>query len=1766
MSRPNSPYNEDSSTLSTLIGTGILAGGAYGAYKYASDKNSFTSAVNRFKDKVAPYHTPEKSTAEAKTAKIYEAISNAAPRARERNRILDANKIAKAEAKKGKYVTISPKGNGAVNNKPSYFTELSEVTDAAGNSIGEKFTEILNKRGYSAQFSHFDGTEGVFKLGEGGELRLPFANFNEQTGAWIETRMSESGMSRWVHPYKLDLFTQKGKMGATVIDPNTHLLKVLEDLEVRGVAESGRADLARDAIQIMERRANMTPKQIAKEIALAAAKETGSVGTEQAMINQLQRTIRDATRSAQHLQGNSPHLEALYASEFEVTNYSRYQLSKRYKGIDSVSVGLKDLHTFRKGSNPEFSKDTIKSMFNLAKDIREDPSLIRMDLYGHDEYQTLTTAVNPNVSRILSSTQQNIGFVGPQSQTAKMSLYSTRSNSGIRHAEANKAYKGLSFYGQDDWDSALSMFSSKGRQRRLTPRLDKNGNPIERVIDRRLRMMPGMIDPSAVNDPILKHYARGGQMNIFGLLNPATNESISLNRTQLRDIKVASPRSMFVESLIEQLTTPVPRKIDGELVTDFTAREAEVDVFFHGEPMSRKMTLAELYSSPGYEDVVRGVRGRAGQPIGINKKGAQIFGDSRDATATGSEEIVRFATDFIQDQADVKKTFRDLRDLQARGNGGLMLHGKYIEDPSKLLLSNTTLRGAVDFNDGLSTFTTDIAEYAGSVHIPEAAFSVDHWTKALLGEGAHGEKIMGKNIGAALPFMQDVLRGHAIAFEDKDLVLKGDAATKFASYLTDPLLENGELNLMDQVFGPGLQFKPEFLEEQMLDIQGIIGVMRQDGYNGASISDLGAARQFGNTLVDDLNYLMTDEGKSIFTQMQAAKELGKLPDGFNVTTAQVKRAFIPMMAGFSPQETPLLAQGEGFNVMRVGFRDLHYLQEMPGVVEELASNNLVNTTKIIEQAELLERSLAGEDVTKFTNAKILNPEEVKEMMGAYGHGPGSRFNLQDPLHYADSFLSVDKNPNGFLIRGEDRLIHIPSAELFRSGYYLPDEEKVTLTDFAYDVHSLLNKYVSAPDGELSKEAIDNFAKQVGMHGHSTKSGILREAAFQVEGAFYNLHVPDNRILSEGTRFMQTAAKDEGLFNALGNMTKISKWEYATALSQKLQDFGIIAEKTNKGLMDVIQENLGTGSIFDNDIIRGLEAEEVNPMTADNIARRITEQKSKAGKVLEHALNRFEQTGNEKYSSLAQRIIDEHSMAGLVNRPPSIYAKSYAMTSIMPDWNGSLEGKRLSMGTILNTLMNADHDGDKIQTLMLFSSTSRQTKIKELNGAQKTAYEMMKIAGDRKALGVMHPNVKFKTFAHMGENEVAEMFKTAQGLEVVTGITSYMTKAMTGAFSAQTFKMKGGLETLVADGQVGEEAYSQFKTFIHTFVPKFWEQGIISSKHIQSLIGDDIEGASLETALGAIGNLDKQKYLDLIKMSGGEFHPLLAHAAIEARKNGVHWMAENSDEGRELWKASNILNDLTYNIREVSYDDFALAHKTSGSDIDLLRAWTDYEELLKNDKPLLTRFPELEKFNLSDGILNTLMEGMKRGGGKGTYDDPITLIRNEIGSIKNGSEEDIAKILMDSMHRAKLVQQSRDAVLPEHLRTTYKEPFRKLRGVDAVHNFLERNLTPKRLGIAAAGGLAALAAWNLISGGDGAVEDPNDIPSVSNPTFSNSRQGMASRSTISPDNNFNSKSSLLTDHRQSFSSINESVRNGGHNTVHTRHDGSNPYRSDMQRYS
>jgi hypothetical protein len=134
--------------------------------------------------------------------------------------------------------------------------------------------------------------------------------------------------------------------------------------------------------------------------------------------------------------------------------------------------------------------------------------------------------------------------------------------------------------------------------------------------------------------------------------------------------------------------------------------------------------------------------------------------------------------------------------------------------------------------------------------------------------------------------------------------------------------------------------------------------------------------------------------------------------------------------------------------------------------------------------------------------------------------------------------------------------------------------------------------------------------------------------------------------------------------------------------------------------------------------------------------------------------------------------------------------------------------------------------------------------------------------------------------------------------------------------------------------------------------------------------------------------------------------------------------------------------------------------------------------------------------------------------------------------------------------------------------------RRIIGIDRVTDFIDTKILSKLTPLRAAGivgaGILGIRAINMLSG-DGSPQEPEDLPSFGNPSMeSRGARDISTPRTMSSIPNFNSNAGLLTDngisHEEAMSFANQrSYVNSKSNSISIRHDGHNPYKSDMMMY-
>jgi hypothetical protein len=876
-----------------------------------------------------------------------------------------------------------------------------------------------------------------------------------------------------------------------------------------------------------------------------------------------------------------------------------------------------------------------------------------------------------------------------------------------------------------------------------------------------------------------------------------------------------------------------------------------------------------------------------------------------------------------------------------------------------------------------------------------------------------------------------------------------------------------------------------------------------------------------------------------------------------------------MISGVAPQEIMPMTQGTGFNTMNIGFRDLHYFLDKPGILEEFAYQNTSNSTKISAEMSLMAKSMSGDEgfnsALKAHEARIgqkiktYTPAELDEMLGGFG-GPNLTSEIKHPNVFKNTFLNSDVNAHGFKVNMGDREMYFGSADLFGKSYFLPKNGKVTFENFAMDTVSLLNK--THMRGEATAAELAAYKMGFSAEMASAKSGLLKAAAMSVDYAMYSKHTADKALLhSDYLKFSGEHGKD--IENMLGNATKVSHVDFRKMIQQQLTDNLVIAGEKKRSLASQLELGFGKDNFFTKyathiDSVKDADSAKAaaKAITQDQIgvAQRIHSEVMGAGLAGSPA--------TKEQADRIRKLMMEDSLMSLSVRYPAIYGSSYTAGTLMVDQN-MLE-KQMAPGKIAIKNLFGDFDGDASMIKGVFSKLGRKNTQQLIDQTQR---HTAKIIDTFKAGGGLQyfKALEEKRTAVLGK-DLTEKVATQliHNAPLDSALAAWYTKSLTGSLNIKAQGVKGYMDDLVSNKGLSDIQLSKVHAYFSTIPSLFTEQKAISSKQAERLLGGK---AGMENVTDLIGSITSRKMLDSIKEMNGDVHPLITMALA----SGGH-KTQFAEEEVNLIK--NIA-DLNLNIRTLKDDELKQIHSfLNPGATDFEARLAKYKDFTKENMPFLDSAEgKMLKMTEGTGFIDIVKASMKSN--KGFASETLGALVSQVMRVHNsGNKEALEDLLVNHVAGGgnHFFGQGLDMMTQAEFSEGKKTAFsgKSIRGWDEVKK-LGRWLTEEgkaggRMGGLAAAVLGGFTALNLLSG-DGTPQTPNDLPSVNNPSFSPPRSnGMNSRRTMSADVNYNSNVSLLTDNNTPASMLSGAVQGLlGVSSVNVS-DGTNPYLSDMHRYS
>lgn len=1759
----NNPYDDSSNIFNKVMGGAMAAGAGYAGYKAVTDAEGFKNSMTRVVNAIAPVASQSNSSIKKdQISSTRDKMLAMERHSSERTDILTRNRdritndlISSTTWKKvGINHTELSESISSLGSK-FRFNDLSQVTDAAGQSIGGKFTEALNKLGLEVQGTPtFKGTTGVFKVMENGrvrEIEIPFAAHDVKTSAWI----AKNGDAEYVAHLRADPSVHESGKGLKlhVRTHNESLLEMLQDPE--RIANQARSD--RGFIRDFEQLSSGKIKDINKIKQIVNATSTSAILSNMSMSRLVQRSLQtDWLTDKNWVVATSDSQKAFQSGYVKIDQAGLRKLNSQLPGASSNVISA-----FAANQDPDkmlqYSGETSKAIFGFPQDLLDDPSRLTFSYGGTTITKSNVHTIDNEIIRRQYSDAFNGGlaFTLGQAQTSEYTM-AIRNGSTARQVEREKSEKGLLYLNEKVGTKSINGVKASSLDNfRFTPT----------VMNRDIADGTNLAGYEKSVRDIFKG-PKKGVVNLFGMLNPmGAEEYVSIEESIYKDMKAFQPVQWSVAKLAD-------KGLDDKSAI-------EIEVWENNQKTELKnKRLTEIFEDKVLRDRLlksdkMSIKIGKNNILGLTETGGEIWNNESANTVIGrgGQNLLKRSADLHINKNDYERMMADNADFQMMADGSLQardanapikFYGQIEGKMTKAAVLNQRARGVVYGH--IEDEAKQVARAAGIKAGLEWMPHIDIYKK-ILPQFNGKNTVMQKGSPEMLQFLQESIMGHLMAFNEDHVVLKDDMAARFNKYL-GKVPKTTPINLTAEVV-KGMSWNQNIKDEaafgeQLYDTAALLGAMKEHTYNGSGqlIIDKKFNKEEGaKGLASAWDRATSDTAKDLFNTAHS---------GGTVDPRLARGHAWNIVSGIMPQEIMAMTQGTGFNTMNIGFRDLHHFLDKNGILEEFAYQNTSNSTKITAEMRLMNMSLGGDEqfgkalkaYEQRIGAKIqtYTPEELGPMLGEFG---GSNFlsDIKHPNVFKNTFLNKDVNTYGFNVNLGDRTQFIGSADLYGKSYFLPKTGKVTLDDFAMDSAGFLNKLFMK--GSVDKDELAMFHRNMISEMTSAKSGILEAAGMSVDYAMYAKHTVDKKFLHSDYMKYQGEFGEE-VSNLLGNASKISDIDYRKMIQKQLEDNITIAKDKGVSLSAQLEVGFGQENFFTKYQAHIDKANSVED--ARGIAEAITEDQARIAKQIQKEAAMFHNSGKaasrEQYDSI-RKLMTEDVATGLWVRHPAIYGSSYTAGALLVDKN-MLE-KQMAPGKVAIKNLFGDFDGDASMLKGVFSKLGRQQTQQLIDQTQRHTARIIDTFKQGGGLQFFQ-RAEDKQTAMLGKELSETMAHTLiHDAPLDSALAAYYTKSLTGALNIKARGIKGYMDDIISNKGLSDTELSKVHAYFSTIPSLFTEQKAISSKQAERILGGK---AGMENVTDLIGSITSKNMLDSIKEMNGEVHPLITMALA----GGGHKTQFAEDDVKLI---KNIA-DLNLNIRELGDNELKQVYGFLNPGADPTDKIARYRKWTETNVPFLST-PEGKKLGLTEGTGFIDLAGRAMRSDKGFASESLEAVIDIVQKARSSSsketmEEAMSKIVQYGNH---FFEQVGDIFTqPEFSRSSPKSMFsgRSIQGWAEVKKFgrwlTEEGKAGGRIGGLSAAVLGGFTALNLLSG-DGTPQNPNDLPSVNNPSFAAPRSNaMSARRTMSADSNYNSNMSLLTDNSTPHSMLTGAVQNMFGVASVSVSDGTNPYLSDMHSYS
>jgi hypothetical protein len=1827
----NNPYYEENSGFGSVLKGASFAGAAGASYMAYKNPEATTRVFNRVVNSVAPLKAPELNPYQSNIVSAREAIFSTMEARNIRRVALDKDMQARALQTIGNvnnWGTVSAVGAGIKGGKSDSFKSLTDILDIEGNEIGTKIHNALEKRFNSKiDAPKFSGTRGTWKIA-GEDLSIDFSKKGLDSGlgnSWFK----RVGESYYASPYQSKMANRGGgKLGYDVMSPNEFVLNVLQEenagsgrlayvespTKFRNAYEkvigekvtglSGHDDAVKYAVQ-----------QVRKEIELGSNASVSNVRT-------MQKALKKVFNTDTMFVETDPVKLGLFGSEVRVEEYSRYILGNtepEFKGVGSNRVG-RNMNSLTGGS-VNIEGNALKVAYNIPHDARTDSSLIRI---VNGSGATLKSKNATFMQKMMSLFGGYRLGQDPSSEFA----WAVRPTVLPVIAEGDKSMKGAL------WADDNTVIRKNGTQGISMGKEYFRGTGTKRIEAHRLETLRHMsfIDDTKITEAAASSsdYVKGkiysqqnkGIYNMTMALNPFSEESIQVSSGMSKHMKVLIPKTATVDTIAlkgeESYRRSLLTLMDANGVLDkesFTIKE-----IMESKALSERVSTGQSKIKIGRGTYL----GR--KNIGMEISNAEDFY----STFERDGEIIKAKVDMYIDSTDFNQMVESNQRMMGEGHkhaGGVKYIAKAMDDPAKVALTGIRARGAYAVgDDGL---LNSLYASAGLGNKQEATISLGMFKKTFP-KISNNSLLLGKDSPELLHFTQSALGWQSLQ-SSMDITLSKNAADHFVGkYVNDA---SKVLGNQDYYTGRGASKKFSFSKamrdgaisftqrtesdaafaQQYQDTVQVLGTARREWGNNRKVAHIesfsttnakDAAKVIDNQIeaIDNMGKLAKGEyAVRLFNKQVDAKELGeqalvrtRVSQGSSAGLGSTKALTMGILGGLQPQEQNWLALGGEFNKMRISWRDMYHFTDKADILRDISVRSLTDADTSATMIKLMSDSAVGHNVTSAVNAfekkygkipKLKKTEEILEMIGGdAAMVPGA---IRDPEFLATkSFLGNKKNEFGFMVEMGERNVYIPGRDVWKG--YATDEGMATFDSLFAETHNLLLNKALGSNIHQDRDEYQNWVKRIINETGSSKEGLQRTISLSIDHAVAAKHIEDpsfihNKIMigameswkgnADKKLIPGYVAKAEALENTFGNIAKIGEKDFSSSIKQLITDTKTIASSpgSRQTMQEVLTSQYGEDHFlqkYANRMSANMDKEGVASLVKD-----ITTDHVASSKLLMSKIKEYASTGNESlFGEIDTLVGGAHKIFAV--RHPTLYTGSYSGLIALID--SQIEGtQKIAIAHRASKNMASDWDGDTINYVDLRSKLGRQKALNLINTDQKIAYGVMsskvqdRMTGILTGKGTNAPSEALAFFNSLDSpaalNTVAKnILHDAPGS---TAISSYFTNAMTGQFNISAMETKNYIRDLSDSKNLSQEHMKELGHYFGVMASKNSEQEVISAKHAETWLKNMNKSESKMNYLtNLIGAQSGQEQIAESIRELGSVHPIAQMAAMNAKgKDNEKFAGMVSDfmDFKVGWK------QLEQPRFETMWEGLGL-EKSHG--VNTSAAWDMYDSWLKEGEHI---FGNKMESSVAAGIselsyLEVTKQAMfdKRSSASESIEAMFSRALEFMKMSDNDRAGDAAMGVLDKLGYRKTALQM--LTLHEQ-QSNMAQATRKIAGFDTVSKAAQWMVEkPVRLAGAVGIGLLGMTAINLLSG-DGGLEDPNDLPSVSNPAFTGGGgNGMMNTHGVQPHVGVNANVNLLTDSNDNPQSALSYISNmfgySQGSVVSVMHDGENPYKKDMMYYN